>query len=301
MDLSVNRPRPRFACMACRRLKKKCDRREPQCAQCSRARRKCAYSEASLNEIPIRTSASISTGSVSGAASDQWSDYTNQFPAVFFLDSDLFRRSISQLPTHALTISAELEAFVSSKSQMHDHATAFFTKIHPWIPFVSKRAFYEGVLSSIMPTAIEHVLLLAAVKLVTASPATLDARSALYRHIKATLAELEIVGQLAFRALQALTLVALFELGHAIYPAAYLTIGQCTRYGIALGLDQRIEATAQRSSNSKDSEEERRTWWAIVILDRYVTSLPIFIWNASLTVYCAALLFLAKFSTVPWS
>lgn len=151
---------------------------------------------------------------------------------------------------------------------MRDHATSYFTKIHPWIPFISKRVFYEGVLSSFMPTSADHVLLLAAVKLVTTSPTTQDARSMIYKHIKAMFMELEVIGQLTLKTLQALTLLALYELGHAVYPAAYLTIGLCARYGIALGLDETVRGTMQSSWNMIDLEEKRRTWWAIVILDR---------------------------------
>ena len=43
-------------------------------------------------------------------------------------------------------------------------------------------------------------------------------------------------------------LTAIYEYAHAIYPAAYITIGTCARYGL----------------------ERRRFWWAIVILDRVV-------------------------------
>jgi hypothetical protein len=187
---------------------------------------------------------------------------------VYFLDSDLFQRSISKLPTDNIALHADLKSYIGNKSSMRDHATTFFTKIHPWFPFISKRVFYEGVLSALMPTQAEHIMLLGAVKLVTTSPKTQDARSMIYKHMKATFMELEVIGQLTLRTLQALTLIALYELGHGIYPTAYMTIGQCARYGIALGLDQKIGATVQRSWNPVDLEEERRTWWAIVILDR---------------------------------
>ncbi|KIM97257.1 hypothetical protein OIDMADRAFT_105644 [Oidiodendron maius Zn] len=249
MELPLDRPR--FACAACKRLKKRCDRREPRCTYCLR-------------------SANRGISPPSETASRQFEDDTTHFPAVYFLNSDLFQRSIGQLSSPPVTLAPELQSFVRNKSNMRDHATSYFTKIHPWIPFISKRVFYEGVLSSFMPTPAEHVLLLAAVKLVTTSPTTQDARSMIYKHIKAMFTELEVIGQLTLKTLQALTLLALYELGHAVYPAAYLTIGLCARYGIALGLDETVRGIMQSSWNMIDLEEKRRTWWAIVILDRFV-------------------------------
>jgi hypothetical protein len=224
---------------------------------------------ASYNELPpAQTLTNRNTSPISGIISDQSDDSVSHFPAVYFLDSELFRRSIGQLPSPRFAISFEIQSFIRSKSSMHEHAASFFTNIHPWIPFIRKRVFYERVLSSLMPDQIEHVLLLATIKLVTTSHKTQDPRSAIYRHIKDTLAELGVVGRFSLRILHAFILIALYELGHAIYPAAYFTIGQCARYGIALGIHRTIETTAERSCNPMDSEEERRTWWAIIILDR---------------------------------
>jgi hypothetical protein len=60
----------------------------------------------------------------------------------------------------------------------------------------------------------------------------------------------------------------LYEIGHGIYPAAYLSIGSCIRYGGALGVNLAIEDIATKSQDDVDSEERRRSWWAILVLDR---------------------------------
>ncbi|KAH8817476.1 hypothetical protein F5884DRAFT_779519 [Xylogone sp. PMI_703] len=268
MDLSGYGPR--FACMACRRLKKKCDRREPRCTHCLRNRRRCLYSDTSINEIPVLDAPSVGAKLPPSSSSNQPKEDPSSFPAVYFLDSGLFQRSFGQLPITQLAISSELQEFVGSKSSVRSHATSFFENIHPWIPFVSRRVFFERILSPLVPFQAEHILLLAAIKLVTTSPDSSDVRSAIYRHIKALFTEIEIAGQLTTRILQALILVALYELGHAIYPSAYLTIGQCARYGIALGLNHTIQLPAQHPWNMMDNEEDRRTWWTIVLLDRFV-------------------------------
>lgn len=69
-----------------------------------------------------------------------------------------------------------------------------------------------------------------------ASPAESPVTTGLYMTIKQSLAALESSGHLSFLCLQAMTLVAAYEYGHAIYPAAWMTIGACSRYAAILGL-----------------------------------------------------------------
>lgn len=192
----------------------------------------------------------------------------NSFPAVYFLDSSLFERSLGQIPNSTSTIAGDLQAYVGSKASLRDHASEYFSTIHTWLPFISQKRFYERVLSPLVPTQADHVLLLVAIKLVTTSPSNPDPRSMIYRKIKLIITEIEIMGNLTLKILQALILVALYELGHAVYPSAYLTIGQCARYGIALGLNKTIAASVRSHQTLPIEEEERRMWWAIVILDR---------------------------------
>jgi hypothetical protein len=98
----------------------------------------------------------------------------------------------------------------------------------------------------------------------------------LYRTAKRFLHEVETAGILSTHVLQAGLLVALYEMGHAMYPAAYLTVGTCARYGLALGIyrncspksaaEEDLELRGQRSWN--EVEENRRVWWAVLIFDR---------------------------------
>ena len=72
--------------------------------------------------------------------------------------------------------------------------------------------------------------------------------------------------------LQAGVLLALYEIGHAIYPAAFLSVGACARYGHALGINCSGSLQTRRVLTLVEVEERRKTWWAIVILDRLVPS-----------------------------
>jgi hypothetical protein len=83
----------------------------------------------------------------------------------------------------------------------------------------------------------------------------------------------EVEGAFSILVLQAGVLVALYELGHGIYPAAYLSIGACARYAHALGINVSHTVPTRRVLTFVEGEERRRIWWAIVILDRYVARL----------------------------
>lgn len=78
-------------------------------------------------------------------------------------------------------------------------------------------------------------MLFLAMKLVTA-PVELVLDLTLYREAKGFLARLESGGIISLLMLQAMVLIAVYEYGHAIYPAAWMTIGSCARYSDILGL-----------------------------------------------------------------
>ncbi|UKZ45883.1 hypothetical protein TrVGV298_000076 [Trichoderma virens] len=92
-----------------------------------------------------------------------------------------------------------------------------------------------------------------------------------YYAIKNSLLEAENSCVLELRVLQAIILIALYELGHAIYPAAYLTVGYCVRYGSALGIHKAVEQYSEEAFSITESEERRRSWWAVLVLDRFIS------------------------------
>ncbi|KAI1026517.1 hypothetical protein LB503_013559 [Fusarium chuoi] len=81
-------------------------------------------------------------------------------------------------------------------------------------------------------------------------------------------------GTINIRLIQTIVLVALYELGHSIYPAAYLTIGQAVRLATMVGLHSQKDAKQLfvEPETWTLCEEQRRTWWSIVMLDRVVVA-----------------------------
>jgi hypothetical protein len=58
----------------------------------------------------------------------------------------------------------------------------------------------------------------------------------IYLHLKQCLLHIEAQNFLSLKLLQAELLVTLYEIGHAIYPAAYISVARCARIGHALSL-----------------------------------------------------------------
>jgi hypothetical protein len=80
----------------------------------------------------------------------------------------------------------------------------------------------------------------------------------------------EAGGFVSLRLVQSLVLLAVYELGNAIYPAAYLTIGRASRLSSMIGMHSRKNARQLFVDPDTWSlrEEQRRTWWAVFVLDR---------------------------------
>ena len=151
-------------------------------------------------------------------------------------------------------------------------ASKFFAHIHSWMPFISKKRFYDLYLPSPFQSRSDVVLLLLSLKLITTLPPTnpRNPRTPLYYAVKHFHLQVEGSSVFSLPVLQAGVLLALYELGHAIYPAAFLSVGACARYGHALGINCSGSLQTRRVLTLVEVEERTKTWWAIVILDRSV-------------------------------
>ncbi|RFU31126.1 hypothetical protein B7463_g5209, partial [Scytalidium lignicola] len=126
---------------------------------------------------------------------------------------------------------------------------------------------------SMSPRA-ETSLLLLCVRLITQSHSAfvnvLPAQTPEYLAAKRFYADVEAAGVNTIQVLQAAILIALYELGHAIYPRAYLSIGVCVRYAIAFGFDGNGMTQGNMPYDWIEAEERKRAWWAVLIIDRFV-------------------------------
>jgi hypothetical protein len=108
-------------------------------------------------------------------------------------------------------------------------------------------------------------------KLIVSEPASTDVgpdTTQLYRTAKDYVVQIELSRVLTIYTLQSALLIALYEIGHGIYPSAYITIGWCARYGAALGLDKELGSFDNTTGRWIEKEERNRAWWTILLLDR---------------------------------
>jgi hypothetical protein len=146
-------------------------------------------------------------------------------------------------------------------------AMEFFQTIHPWMPLISKKRFYDHHLKHSLHSQADLTLLFLCIKLITKIPPS-DPRSPLYNAAKHFFLEVETSGICNIQVLQAGVLISLYEIGHSLYPAAFLSVGACARFAYTLGINGSGPVHASRVTTLVELEERRRVWWAIVILDR---------------------------------
>jgi hypothetical protein len=193
------------------------------------------------------------------------------FPRAFFLDAEFFAPLPRSPITHRIHLPPEaLEQIDPDPLAVCNH---YLASIHTWLPIVSqKRLFQQATCFKELRDPSTAALLLSA-KLV-ANPGKYDTRDEgcrLYSLGRKLLNDLEDACKISLNLLQSTFLIALYEIGHGIFPAAYLTVGRAARLASLMGLTDRRHSTQlfKAADTWTLREEERRAWWATFILERY--------------------------------
>ena len=217
------------------------------------------------NGLPDRNPFDLST-SFSGAT-------LGTFPARFFLDSDshqqLSTNTIPEVPTPL-----EVLELLGSAEDVQTMCEAYFSDSQNWLPFLSVKRMAERIRDFSLGSDIRLALLLLCMKLATASPSDQQnaATSLLYQRARDLSFRVESSCLISLELVQSTVLMSIYEMGHGIYPSGFLTIGRAARLGVTMGLHDRKHAPQlfKEPDTWTLREEERRTWWAVIILDRYV-------------------------------
>ena len=197
------------------------------------------------------------------------------FPTILFLDPGILQHGQVEMSQAANPVPLPILHLLGDMNEIRVTASKFFEHIHSWMPFVSKKRFYELYLRPSFQSRPDVFLLLLSLKLITTLPPTnpRNPRTSLYHAVKHFYLEVEGSSTLSLPILQAGVLIALYETGHAIYPAAFLSVGGCARYAHTLGINVSRTLSTKRVLTLVEAEERRRVWWAIVILDRCVPTI----------------------------
>ena len=171
------------------------------------------------------------------------------------------------------TLEAQVFSVVGDGLQLRKAAATYFRTVHTWLPVVSETAYYAQLSRFRVEAApSDFSVLTLCISLVCAIPVdgeiSLQTRR-LYILIKSLVAMLEAMGMNSLAMLQGRLLLTTFEIGHAIYPSAYISAGANIQAAVALGASATSFADLSKAfPDPQLAEEARQTWRGIVITNR---------------------------------
>jgi hypothetical protein len=187
------------------------------------------------------------------------------------------------IPTPSMLIPTFVADLIGHITEIRTVASTFFGTVHAFLPIISKKNFFDILLNPFLEQRADVAFLCLSMKVIVWAPSACDndPMTADYLGAKQYISELENAGVFTIPMLQGRLLMSMYELGHGIYPAAYISIGVCAAHGIALGLDQKSSVEdGGRRLTWVEQEERRRLWWAVIIMERSV-SLNLNYWHLS--------------------
>jgi hypothetical protein len=190
---------------------------------------------------------------------------------MLFLDSSILQLGRVDISVTTIPIPPYITAIIGDVNNIRTFGSHYFNTVQSWMPIISKTRFYDHYLHPLSQPRTDLALLFLCMKLIISMPPehTKNPQTPTYFAAKQFYLDVETAGIFSIQALQAGLLISLYELGHAIYPSAFLSIGACARYSYALGINGNATSQIIKPSTWVEQEETRRVWWAIVILDRF--------------------------------
>jgi hypothetical protein len=167
---------------------------------------------------------------------------------------------------------------VGDLSAVRNVAVRYFRSIHLWFPIVSEIPYHEKISKIYETPSAEYSLLSLSMALITTLPPekeTSDRFTTLYMLVKSAIAMAEAANLHSLEIVQSRLLVSLFEFGHAIEPAAFISLAATARAAVAIGLNKEInKPCSDNLVPCSKREEGNLVWWGIVMIDRYALQLP---------------------------
>lgn len=190
----------------------------------------------------------------------------NDFPVALFLDPTLFNScTLLGSPLCQVSIPPKVEDILGDIHCKKALTAEYFKIANRWMPIISEIRFYGSLINSLRYADPGVTSILLGMKLVLSCPEEANLCSEIYVVAKEFQLRMEMAGHLNIYTLQSAILIAMYEMGHAIFPGAFTTISTCARYATALGIN---ETSPIQGKAWVEQEERNRTWWAIIILDR---------------------------------
>jgi hypothetical protein len=149
-------------------------------------------------------------------------------------------------------------------------AEQFFCSLWKRCPIIPQKAFWDRLpgLSPAMPADFTTLCLCMQLILQRPSAQATSMQTSLYINIKRILSLLEATGYQSLESVQCRVIVAFYEMGHAIYPAASISIAAAARLARTAGVYSKVDTQIGRGTALVEAEARRRLWWAVANIDR---------------------------------
>ncbi|KAI5456868.1 hypothetical protein BGZ63DRAFT_80730 [Mariannaea sp. PMI_226] len=270
------------SCAPCRQSKRRCDRNWPRCSTCSRVGRTCVYDTDTLrplkSDVPENALYVSSDGEASSTFPHQSQPTTGVSAIPGLIDITVgiepFRHDSLRRPMVDVIVQKEVFKIIGSRGYMHEIANLYFDSIAKRISIISAQRFYRR-LSDIASSscAADFAALCLCVYLVLQVPPQHEnsMQSSLYVTSKSIISLLEATSYHSLEVVQCRVLIAFYEIGHGIYPAAAISIGGCAKMVHFAGFYGNSILPSREDEMKLIIEEKKRTLWALHNLDRYLS------------------------------
>ncbi|KAH8645417.1 hypothetical protein BX600DRAFT_164693 [Xylariales sp. PMI_506] len=244
------------ACAFCKRGKRKCDKARPACSNCVRLRKVCVYTEDTFQTHHVPSH-----------------DRPVHLPDFFAVPSLASSIDLLNYETIQKSTADAAMRILGSMDNLRAISTEFFTGTHQRIPTVSKFRFYNSLAFLTATPSANFAALCLSILLIQQMPSgkSSNMQSPLYIAVKNLIGLLEASNELSLDLAHARVLVTFYEMGHGLHRAAYISVAASARTARALGLHRKRWQYLDAEDDKLLLEEEKRAWWAIVILDRFIS------------------------------
>lgn len=157
---------------------------------------------------------------------------------------------------------------------VEDVITSYFCGVHSFIPIISRSVFQDQVTNHAASSSGPLSVLLLSICLITYhpvlsphAPQSLD-RETLYLATKTIFAQAQAFFPPSLPLIQAGIIIAVYEYAHYKINDAISSICVCARMGQAARIHLAEPAQQGKSSSYQQAEDEYKTWWQIIILER---------------------------------
>jgi hypothetical protein len=266
------------ACVSCRSGKRKCDKARPSCTNCSRwvlrkakieiscnlplrLDKTCVYREDFIAQVALHDPNSPSS-TIEPRVNNE--ETINEHPAVGYAPTNLHHEILSQV-MHILVSIDNIQVMASE----------FFTVLHKKIPILYRPAFLENLSQLANHPNAELATLCLCMHLVLQMPSvqTSDVLMSLHTTVQSMVNRLEQAQKPSLNLLHCRIFLTFFEIGHGLHTPASISIAICAKLARILRLHTKPWQDLNANSDSIELEGKKRTWWAIVIMDRFINLL----------------------------